>query len=85
MRKRKPRTTGWYIPPKSSEPDAVNHPSHYQARGVEVIDVIEAFGLGFHEGNVVKYLLRWRRKDGLQDLKKAQWYLDRFIKTLGQT
>lgn len=60
--------------------DPVNHPPHYKSpNGIEVIDIIEAFGLGFHDGNVVKYLLRWRQKGGLQDLHKARWYLDRFI------
>lgn len=60
--------------------DAVNHPPHYKSEsGLEVIDVIEGFSLGFHEGNVVKYLLRWRQKGGVQDLRKARWYLDRFI------
>lgn len=60
--------------------DAVNHPPHYRSEaGLEVIDVIESFGLGFHEGNVIKYLLRWRQKGGLEDLRKAQWYLDRFV------
>lgn len=43
------------------------------------MDIIEAYNLGFCEGNVLKYLLRWRRKDGLQDLKKAAWYLNRLI------
>lgn len=59
--------------------DPVNHPSHYISGGMESIDIIEAFGLDFCEGNVIKYLLRWRRKDGLQDLKKAAWYLNRVI------
>lgn len=60
--------------------DSVNHPKHYaSANGLEVIDVIEGFDLGFHEGNVVKYLLRWRQKGGIEDLQKARWYLDRFI------
>jgi hypothetical protein len=60
--------------------DPVNHPPHYKsASGMEVIDVIEGFGLGFHEGNVIKYLLRWRQKGGAEDLRKARWYLDRFI------
>lgn len=59
----------------------VNHPPHYiSANGLEVIDVIEGFSLGFHEGNVLKYLLRWRQKGGIEDLLKARWYLDRFIK-----
>lgn len=65
---------------RSAPRDAVNHPQHYKsANGLEVIDVIEGFALGFHEGNVVKYLLRWRQKGGIEDLRKARWYLDRFI------
>ena len=59
--------------------DLVNHPPHYQGKGIESIDVIEAFGLGFHLGNVIKYVLRSSRKGGLEDLKKARWYLDREI------
>jgi Protein of unknwon function (DUF3310) len=61
--------------------DSVNHPKHYiSGKGMEVIDVIEGFELGFHEGNVVKYILRWQDKGGIEDLRKARWYLDRFIK-----
>jgi hypothetical protein len=48
--------------------DNVNNPPHYKRGGLEVIDVIEAFGLNFHLGNVVKYVLRHKDKDGLQDL-----------------
>lgn len=61
--------------------DLVNHPPHYKSvNGLEAIDVIEGFGLGFHLGNVVKYILRAGRKDGvLQDLRKARWYLDREV------
>lgn len=59
--------------------DSVNHPSHYNANGVEAIDVIEAFDLGFHLGNVVKYVLRAKSKNRVEDLKKARWYLDRYI------
>ncbi|MBQ6324471.1 MAG: DUF3310 domain-containing protein [Clostridia bacterium] len=61
--------------------DRVDHPAHYSAGGIEAIDVIEAFGLGFHLGNVVKYVLRAGRKsaDALEDLRKAQWYLEREI------
>ena len=60
----------------------VDKPPHYQSdAGIEVIDVIEAFNLTYHEGNVLKYLLRWRKKGGKQDLLKAQWYLNRFIET----
>lgn len=61
--------------------DAVTRPAHYKANGVESIDVIEAFDLGFHLGNVLKYVLRADRKheDPIADLKKARWYLDREI------
>lgn len=60
--------------------EAVNHPAHYQAGGLEVIDVIEAFGLDFRLGNAAKYLLRAGRKgDVVEDLRKAQWYLGRAI------
>jgi len=65
---------------RNSKPDAVNHPPHYNAGPIEVIDVIEGFKLGFHLGNVVKYILRAPHKGAaIQDLKKAKWYLDRLI------
>lgn len=60
--------------------DVINKPSHYTFSAVEPIDVIETWELGFHLGNVVKYLARAGRKgDALEDLKKARWYLDREI------
>lgn len=58
----------------------VNRPKHYRSSrdGLEAIDVIEAFGLGFHEGNAIKYILRAGRKGpALEDLQKAVWYLVR--------
>jgi len=61
---------------------AVDHPAHYggQDSPYEAIKVIEAWGLGFHLGNTVKYLARAGRKgDRLTDLRKARWYLDREI------
>jgi hypothetical protein len=64
--------------------DAIN-PSHYRNNRFEVIDIIEAFRLGFNLGNVVKYILRAGKKDPLkhvEDLKKARWYLDREIANL---
>jgi hypothetical protein len=63
----------------------VNHPAHYggQENPYEAIKVIEAWGLGFHLGNVVKYIARVGKKDDAkQDLLKALWYLERYIKTL---
>jgi hypothetical protein len=66
--------------PRQHMSDQINSPDHYVSHnGMEVIDVIEGFQLTFHEGNIVKYLLRWRNKNGVEDLKKCRWYLDRFI------
>ena len=69
--------------------DMVNHPSHYKAKnGMEVIDVIEAFTANLsgyeatHTGNVIKYICRWKEKNGIEDLRKAQWYLNRLIKNI---
>jgi len=59
--------------------DPVNHPAHYNAGTMEVIDAIEGLQLGFHAGNVVKYVARYKHKGGVEDLKKARWYLDRLI------
>ena len=68
------------------EPDMVNHPPHYQSEtGLETIDIIAAvtFDLKGIEavdtGNVVKYISRWKKKNGLQDLEKAKWYLEHLI------
>lgn len=64
--------------------DPVNHPPHYKgSNGIETIDVIEAFGLGFRMGNVIKYALRAGKKgEALQDLEKSLWYLKREIAAL---
>ena len=67
--------------------DPVNHPNHYQTKtGLETIEVIEAFTDGLEgieavcTANIIKYICRWKKKNGLQDLKKAQWYLNKLIK-----
>ena len=57
--------------------EKVNHPDHYNAGKIEVIDAIEDWGLDFIEGNVVKYITRAKHKGNtLGDLRKARWYLD---------
>lgn len=67
----------------SPSTDMVNHPPHYTAGGIETIDFIEAKQLGYNLGNVVKYVSRSTLKgDQLENLKKAQWYLNREIKQL---
>ena len=67
--------------------DMVAHPPHYQSsKGLEVIDVVEAFtddlkGIEATDtGNVIKYICRWKHKNGIEDLKKARWYIDHLIK-----
>lgn len=66
--------------------DMVNHPPHYISEtGLETIDVIEAFTFDLKgieavaTANVLKYICRWKNKNGLQDLKKAKWYLEYLI------
>ena len=66
--------------------DVVNSPSHYKVGGIETIDFIEAKQLDYHLGNVVKYISRADHKDEkLENLKKAQWYLNRAVANLSKT
>ncbi len=63
-------------------PDTINHPPHYTSGKIEVIDFIEDQHLGYHLGNVIKYVCRAGKKDPekeIEDLKKAEWYLVRYI------
>ena len=64
----------------------VSHPDHYiSSNGMEVIDVIEAFTDGlngveaFDTGNAIKYICRWKNKNGVEDLEKARWYIEHLI------
>lgn len=60
--------------------ETVNHPPHYKVGGIETIDFIEAKGLDYRLGNVVKYITRSEHKGNKkEDLLKAQWYLTRAI------
>lgn len=65
----------------------INHPQHYQG-DIEVIDIIRQGTEGltgeqaFNVGNVIKYVMRHTKKNGVEDLKKAAWYLDRAIKNM---
>jgi len=72
---------------KESEPDMVNHPNHYTQGGIECIKAIEASMPpdGFQDyckGNVLKYVWRFRQKNGLEDLKKARVYLNWMIESV---
>ena len=68
--------------------EMVNHPPHYNVGGFEVIDIIQAFTQDLNgiaavdTGNAIKYILRWHNKNGVEDLKKARWYIDHLIKKL---
>jgi len=53
--------------------------SHYKVGAIQPIEYIEENNLGYHEGNVVKYITRWRDKNGIQDLEKAIHYIELLI------
>ena len=69
--------------------DIVNHPPHYTAGGIECIDALEAATIELHgieavcTANAIKYLWRWKMKNGTEDLKKAIWYINRIIERAG--
>ncbi len=74
------RVAGAVIAPKAN--DEINHPSHYTAGSIEVIDFLEAWDFPFHLANAIKYICRAGRKDKnalVTDLKKAVWYINRYI------
>lgn len=65
--------------------EMVNHPEHYQSGKIETIDVIEEFtkdlkGIeAFDTANIIKYACRWKRKNGVEDLRKLAWYANHLI------
>ena len=75
----------WY---KEPNVDMVDHPSHYTQGGIECIDCIKSATVGkvgieaFCVGNAIKYLFRYEEKNGVEDVKKAKWYIDRLIREL---
>ena len=68
--------------------DAVNHPSHYTQGNIECIEAIAEATKQLHgieavaTANVIKYVWRWKSKNGIEDLQKAQWYLNHLIKQI---
>lgn len=72
---------------ENKQEDNVNHPSHYTFGKIEVMDYIEdklsdVECEGYLVGNIIKYVSRFRKKNGIEDLKKAQWYLNRLISNM---
>ena len=58
--------------------EKIKHPSHYN-KGIEMWDYAHSHDLNFFEGNIVKYITRWKDKNGVEDLHKAKQYLDKLI------
>lgn len=54
---------------------------HYKDKFIQPWDYIVANGIGYLEGNVIKYVSRWKDKGGIQDLEKARHYLDKLIES----
>lgn len=73
---------------KEPDADMVNHPSHYTQGGIECIDALKAATVSktgieaVCTANAIKYLWRYEEKNGIEDVKKARWYIDRLIKEL---
>ena len=71
---------------KKQTKDNVNHPSHYTQGAIECIDAIKEATKGLFgieavcTANIIKYVWRWKFKNGIEDLYKAEWYLNRLIK-----
>lgn len=69
--------------------DNVNHPAHYTQGGVECIDALAAAVINLQgleavcTANAIKYLWRWKEKNGVEDLRKAKWYIDKLIDKMG--
>jgi hypothetical protein len=72
-----------------TEHDAVNHPSHYTAGGIECIEALKAATTRLTgieavcTANAIKYLWRWKDKNGAEDIRKAIWYCERLLKEIG--
>jgi len=75
----------------SNKVDMVSHPPHYNAGGIECIDALAAATAGLEgieavcTANAIKYLWRWKRKNGIEDLDKAIWYINRLKTELGKS
>lgn len=74
-----------------NSPDMVNHPKHYTQGGIECIDALKAATVGKHGieavcvANVIKYLWRYEEKNGIEDVRKAKWYIERLLRELEES
>tara|TARA_R110002020_G_scaffold431299_3_gene641311 strand:+ start:173 stop:478 length:306 start_codon:yes stop_codon:yes gene_type:complete len=67
-----------------SNVEEINHPDHYNI-GIECTDYIKSWDMNFVEGNIIKYVTRYRYKNGIKDLLKAQWYINDLISQMETT
>ena len=71
--------------------DMVNHPKHYTQGGIECIDALKAATVGKRGieavcvANIIKYLWRYEEKNGIEDVRKAKWYIERLLKELEES
>lgn len=73
-----PNTWGKIHIPNCTSHDPIEHPKHY-TQGIECIDYIQSHRMDFLQGNVIKYVTRFKLKNGVEDLLKCLWYLKRLI------
>mgnify|MGYP001068898275 CR=1 FL=1 len=64
---------------KTPKPNNQVGGTHYSDLTIEPIQFIEANGLGYCEGNIIKYISRWKNKNGVEDIRKAAWYVNRLL------
>lgn len=82
------RLDGSHLKEQDDKPDMVNHPQHYTQGGIECIDALKAATVGKRGieavcvANVIKYLWRYEEKNGVEDVCKAKWYLERLLKEM---
>lgn len=82
------RLDGSHLKERDDKPDMVNHPQHYTQGGIECIDALKAATVdkrGIEAvcvANIIKYLWRYEEKNGVEDVRKAKWYLDRLLKEM---
>ena len=82
------RLDGSHLKEQDDKPDMVSHPKHYTQGGIECIDALKAATVGKHGieavcvANIIKYLWRYEEKNGVEDVRKAKWYIERLLKEL---
>lgn len=85
------RLDGSHLKEQDDKPDMVSHPKHYTQGGIECIDALKAATVGKRGieavcvANVIKYLWRYEEKNGVEDVRKAKWYIERLLKELEQS